>query len=954
MRFPDPVSLLALATLAGALPAQTLVRDIRTAPLGNAGSSPSAFAVEGNLAFFAAMTNDSGVEPWVTDGFATGTHRIADLVPGAAGSAANLLATWQGQALFAVNLPGAGRQLVLTDGTNVQLLGRLGLPDGNFAATRLANGTLLLTHSHPVPGASQVYATDLTPAGTVPIPGLTTFRFALHTGTGLTYGFGAGNGNGSELWVSDGSVAGTRRIATDAIAATTGYVGSDLRGPVEWNGRVWFLRVTPPRIDLWSTDGTLAGTQVQTFVTGSTLTMYAGQLFALGSRLAFRFGDQLWTSDGTSAAPLTLPCNAIGQPVEYQGRVYFPAAGPGTGGELWSSDGTVAGTALVADLAPGPQNSGPGNLTRSPQGIWFRAAIGGTHELVLATGASTVTRCGPIPNAGASPFTPFAGGILTSFQTNTIGNEPWFGSTTQPPRLVADINRQAAGIDTSRAVRGRDRLFFLANDGITGREPWRSNGTAAGTTVLDLVSGPGSSLANSGTQFVPFGDGFAAAFETNTAASSNLVVSDGTLAGSRFLPAVTNRSEGLVLTTQDGLLFLSDGRTIWRSDGTVAGTSALPALLPYLSWGHHLDALPGRLVAGGSWANLLGTDGVSLETLAGPDHARLAKLADRLLFLDPSGLFATDGTAAGTTLLVAGMPFPQLQEQRGDVVWLLANGSVWRTDGTAAGTIVAGSVPAALEVTDLVATDSALFAVAADAAHGRELHRLDLASATFVLVADLAPGITSGVASAAAVGDGAMLLLAASRGTHGVEPWVSDGTAAGTRQLADLHPGESSSNPTFLGVAGALAYFVADDGTTGRELWSVPLASLGAASVQPMAAGCLGSLGRPTLAADSIPHVGATGFGYDLSAVQPGTLVAALVGTDLADVPLLGCRVAPAGATATLVGTATLGGHATFALPIPAVPALAGVMLTAQGFALDGAAPAGFAGSNGVFAVIGQ
>jgi ELWxxDGT repeat protein len=188
----------------------------------------------------------------------------------------------------------------------------------------------------------------------------------------------------------------------------------------------------------------------------------------------------------------------------------------------------------------------------------------------------------------------------------------------------------------------------------------------------------------------------------------------------------------------------------------------------------------------------------------------------------------------------------------------------------------------------------------------------------------------------------------------GLEPWVSDGTAAGTRLLADLRPGNGSSNPTILGVAGALAYFVADDGTTGRELWSVPLASLGAASVQPMAAGCLGSAGLPQLAANSTPRVGATGFGYELSAVRPATLVAALIGTDLADVPLLGCRVAPAGATATLVATSTLGGRATFALPIPAVPALAGVMLTAQGFALDSAAPAGFAGSNGVFAVLGQ
>jgi hypothetical protein len=63
--------------------------------------------------------------------------------------------------------------------------------------------------------------------------------------------------------------------------------------------------------------------------------------------------------------------------------------------------------------------------------------------------------------------------------------------------------------------------------------------------------------------------------------------------------------------------------------------------------------------------------------------------------------------------------------------------------------------------------------------------------------------------------------------------------------------------------------------------------------------------------------------------------------------------VAPAGATATVLGLASVGGAATFVLPIPNVPGLLGVSLTTQGFALDSATARGFAGSNGVFLVVG-
>ncbi len=51
------------------------------------------------------------------------------------------------------------------------------------------------------------------------------------------------------------------------------------------------------------------------------------------------------------------------------------------------------------------------------------------------------------------------------------------------------------------------------------------------------------------------------------------------------------------------------------------------------------------------------------------------------------------------------------------------------------------------------------------------------------------------------------------------ELWKSNGTLNGTVRVADIRPGSAGSEPGGLtDVAGTL-FFVADDGSTGRELW---------------------------------------------------------------------------------------------------------------------------------------
>jgi ELWxxDGT repeat protein len=72
---------------------------------------------------------------------------------------------------------------------------------------------------------------------------------------------------------------------------------------------------------------------------------------------------------------------------------------------------------------------------------------------------------------------------------------------------------------------------------------------------------------------------------------------------------------------------------------------------------------------------------------------------------------------------------------------------------------------------------------------------------------------------------GPRIVFVADDGTSGRELWASDGTPGGTVLLADVAPGPSNgifeaTGPDDLAVAGGRLYFPAGDATTGTELWS--------------------------------------------------------------------------------------------------------------------------------------
>jgi ELWxxDGT repeat protein len=431
--------------------------------------------------------------------------------------------------------------------------------------------------------------------------------------------------------------------------------------------------------------------------------------------------------------------NFVPLSIEHEGLLLFGADDGVSGTELWRSDGTAEGTFRVQDLVPGPFSSHLAWLTPFDGSIVFATGLSanflwrtdGTPEGTESFGPSDLRAWEP---------TPFEGSLLFHGWTHEFGSEPW-----------------------------------------------RSDGTTAGTMVVkDIVPGGddgtvhGQNPKNSYPRNLTVSGGtlFFAAIHQFAIPSYSLWKSDGTEAGTVRLmhfvePWETGPWEPVDLFDNGGVLFFRAygpfaGLELWKSDGTLEGTVLVKDIrpgvedsqLPYTE-GKRLVALPGGIV-----------------------------------------LFSADDGVSGDEL--------------------------WRSDGTETGTVLVRDIspgPGHSDPLWLTLVDGKAYFSADDGVHGRELWVTDGTEDGTRLVKDLFPGESSS-SPHRFFAEGPVLAFTASDGTHGAEPWRSDGTELGTRILQDVAPGSASSDPRLFQPAGPNFYFAAYDGVTGLELWAMPRTAL--------------------------------------------------------------------------------------------------------------------------------
>ena len=188
-----------------------------------------------------------------------------------------------------------------------------------------------------------------------------------------------------ELWTSDGTEAGTRLVLDINPNAPTDTAipgGSGIDYLTDVNGVAFFTALDANGLGLWTSGGT-ADTTTKLAALDKSLsgTAVIGGNFFYVVDGATQASSELWSSDGSEAGTVKvtdLPGRVIrpaGDQFVVIGNSLFFTLNDGTNGtELWVSDGTASGTALAVDVnsAPGASST-PQSLTASEDRLLFTA-----------------------------------------------------------------------------------------------------------------------------------------------------------------------------------------------------------------------------------------------------------------------------------------------------------------------------------------------------------------------------------------------------------------------------------------------------------------------------------------------------------------------------------------------------------------------------------------------------
>jgi ELWxxDGT repeat protein len=405
-------------------------------PAPRVGSYPADVTNVNGMVFFTANDGSHGRELWRSDGTAAGTQLVKDVNPG----------------------PGSGLS-------------------GSFADPGASGGTL------------SGWASDLTDAG------------------GTLY-FLANDGNPADgtvqLWKSNSTWASTvlvKGFNPSNLTGGGGAVPAPLGQITPVDGKVYFVMNDGTRgEELWTTDGTAAGTRLVKDINPGGAGSDPSGLVAVGNTLYFfatdSNGTELWKTNGSDLGTVPLKTVSGADPVAVGNTLYFLVSDPTTGVALWKSDGPIPGTAPVKSLGVGTTLSDP---LRAVNGrLYFGATRNTSGPAVTQLWTSDGTAGGTVALASFPPtakpaapalgnFTGLGSTLFFSANDGTHGNQLWKSDgTVAGTRMVLAINPKG-GSDPSDFAAIGNILFFAADDGSHGRELWCSDGTAAGTFLYQKI-----------------------------------------------------------------------------------------------------------------------------------------------------------------------------------------------------------------------------------------------------------------------------------------------------------------------------------------------------------------------------------------------------------------------------------------------------------------------------------
>ncbi len=426
--------------------------------------------------------------------------------------------------------------------------------------------------------------------------------------------------------------------------------------------------------------------------------------------------------------------------------------------------------------------------------------------------------------ASIGDITPVGNIVYFTADDGIHGRELWKSDGTKEGTvLVKDINPGAGGSKPSELTVVNGNLFFTTNSlsRWDSAELWKTDGSPAGTFQLNT-----NGQFFQPSQLVNFrGELFFKAGINNDLV--NLMKSDGTLQGTRLIKKLGSIRE--IVATPTILFFSSTesndtGDELWKSDGTSEGTILVKDIFEGTisdkdnpNWFSWASSEPTNITPFGNIVYFTATD---------RDHGR--------------ELWKSDGTENGTVIvkdiapgLLDSSPSELIVTENG-LFFSADNGvngrELWKTSDTSGSSSLVRDICPGVSGSDpksLTLVNGTLFFSADDGSSGRELWKTDGYSQSTFLVKDINPGWVSGSSPAELVNVGGTLFFTADNGKIGRELWKTDGSASGTSLVKDIRLGQADANIHGLVNANGLLFFVADDGVHGAELWKSNSAIIG-------------------------------------------------------------------------------------------------------------------------------
>lgn len=497
----------------------TLVKDI--AP-GSTGSMPGAFTNVQGTVFFTAFANGRLSQLWKTNGTAEGTVLVKDFSMDADPNSFNPFygfTSVNGKLVFAYNNTTLGNELWKSDGSSTgTVLVKDILPGKEGSGPNdITSGNGITLFSAMGTAGNELWRTDGTAAGTVMVKDINTIT----TADAQPFGFTAINnkvifgaytgGNYAKLYVNDGTKNGTSLV--DSAIRVTQMVFSQ-KAFVIFKKEAYFFNESQI---LCKTNGTKTGTTVLPVPSMVEPTVgFITNLIATDNLLyaiVYNFKTNMtiiWRTDGTKAGTYILKADINANfdvlPVAIGSTLFFANVDYSMGSQLWKTDGTVAGTRIVKTI--GSYNYNPlSNLYNFKGKLYFNAyAISSAAGTVLWQ--SDGTEAGTIILKELSVFQqPFgeANGKLFFYAYDNVanlGNELYAtDGTAIGTKMVKDINPGGGSsfvYSPFSLVSGKKILYFVARKDELGQQWWKSDGTAAGTSIIkELAVGPYGNYYNS-------------------------------------------------------------------------------------------------------------------------------------------------------------------------------------------------------------------------------------------------------------------------------------------------------------------------------------------------------------------------------------------------------------------------------------------------------------------------